>query len=141
MPLVSTKDQLLMESCQQLMKKLTLRKQVNSPGHPSLTKNLKEQSKKKTRKTRLMRKDITSLLPKFGKEKGFKIGNISMVHLCLGCTKVRRRKMEISIITVNKNTLGTFTMVRDRVKANFCAQMDESTRVISSLATSRALIL
>ena len=48
--------------------------------------------------------------------------------------------MEIYITTVNKNTLGTFTMVKDQEKANFCAQMDENTRAISFMATSKALI-
>ena len=136
---VSTRDQSLMESCKQLAK-TTLRKQANSPGHLKLTRILKELSKRKERKMKLMRKDITSLLLRFGKEKDSKIGNISMVRPCLGCTKVRKKKMEKSITTVSKNTLGTLKTDRDLVKENFCAQTDESTRVISFMATSKALI-
>jgi hypothetical protein len=129
-----------MESCQVLAEKPTLLKQVNSPGHPKLTRILKEQSKRKKRKMKLMKKDLTSLLLRLGKGKDFKIGNISMVRPCLGCTKVKKKKMEISITTVSKNTLETLKMVIDLAKENFYAQMDENTRVISLLATSKALI-
>ena len=87
-----------------------------------------------------MRRDLTSLLLRFGRGRDFKIGNISMVRPCLGCTKVKTKKMEISITTVSKNTLETLKRVRDLAKANFCAQMDENTRVISFMATSKALI-
>ena len=69
---------------------------------------MKELSKRKERKMKLMKKDITSLLLRIGKGKDFKIGNISMVRPCLGCTKVKKKKMEISITTVSKNTLETF---------------------------------
>ena len=87
-----------------------------------------------------MRRDLTSLLLRFGRGRDFKIGNISMVRPCLGCTKVKTKKMEISITTVSKNTLETLKKVRDLAKVNFCAQMDENTRAISFMATSKALI-
>ena len=128
-----------MESCKQVAKK-TLQNWVNSPGHPKLTRILKELSKRKERKMKLMRKDITSLLLRFGRKKDSKIGNISMVRPCLECTKVKKKKMETSITTVSNNTLETLKKVRDLAKENLCAQMDENTRVISFMATSKALI-
>ena len=87
-----------------------------------------------------MRKDIKSLFKRLGKGKDFKIGNISMVRPCLGCTKVRKKKMEKSITIVSKSMLETLKTVRDLVKENFCVQTDESTKVISFMATSKALI-
>ena len=87
-----------------------------------------------------MRRDITSLLLRFGRGRDSKIGNISMVHPCLGCTKVRKKKMEKSITIVSKSMLETLKTVRDLAKENFCAQTDESTRVISFMATFKALI-
>ena len=137
---VSMRDQLLTESCQQLTKKPTLQKQVNSPGHLNPTRNMKGLSKRKKRMKKLITKDMPSLFKRLGKGKDFKIGNISMVRPCLGCTKVRKKKMEKSITIVSKNTLETLKTVRDLVKENFCAQTDESTKVISFMATSKALI-
>ena len=48
--------------------------------------------------------------------------------------------MDKSITTVSKNTLETLMKVRDLAKANLCVQMGESTKVISFMAISKALI-